>query len=131
MYPIYHFISCIILAIILYPLLGLLSLFVFIFGYLIDVDHYIEYIIKKKSLSFKKAYKYYKYERHPKEISLNIFHTIEFTVLFLIFVILFPNPINLILGIGLITHLIMDIIWRILNKHIKRDFSLIKHLLRN
>ena len=81
-----HMITSIIGMIILYPFIGLHSLWFFVGGFLIDTDHYLYNIFKFKTLSIKKAYRYYFYKegRGTGNFHLHIFHTVEFWLLMII-----------------------------------------------
>jgi hypothetical protein len=104
-----HFIVSAILAIILYPLFGIYSLFAIVGGFLIDIDHIVYYIIRFRKFGFKKAQRYYqKLDLKGYKEVIRIFHTIEFNTI--IVILAFINQLFLILLIGIIPHLIMDMI---------------------
>ncbi|MFH0936568.1 MAG: hypothetical protein V1815_02725 [Candidatus Woesearchaeota archaeon] len=132
MFPKYHVISSALLSVILYPFLALNVLWVFFAGFLIDVDHYIYYVLKFKSFNLKKAYKYfeeYEKKRHFKDV-LCIFHTIEFFILLLI--LSFYNKIIFLIFIGIIFHEILDLIDMYIKKLWEaRALSFIMWLIRN
>lgn len=132
MYPKFHVIASALLSMVLYPFFGLNVLWVFFAGFLIDVDHYIYYVLKFRNLSLKNAYKHfeeYEKKRHFKDV-LCIFHTVEFFVLILI--LSFYSKIVFLIFIGMIFHEILDLIdtYR-LNLWEARAFSLIMWLKRN
>ena len=52
----HHVIVSTLLAIFIYPTYGIFALLVFLGGVLIDVDHYLWYIVVKKSFSIKLKY---------------------------------------------------------------------------
>ena len=121
------------LALILFPIFKWLSLLVFVSGVLIDVDHYLWYILKFNSFSLKKAY-YHSLnhaERDPiNEDVLHIFHVMEIWIP--IFILGFFNKIFFILSIGLVVHLLMDFIECIRNnEYYARTFSLFTWVTRN
>lgn len=114
MLPSIHFIISTILAIILFPFFGFYSLFVFIGGFLIDLDHILFYWIKFKSFNLKRTHDYCRNITLKKDIKeykqvLIIFHSIEFIILISIFS--FYHKTFLILLIGVIIHIIMDMIY--------------------
>ena len=78
MYLRYHFLSCVILAIILFPFFNYLSLLVFIFGFFIDVDHYLYDSIKTRNLSLINSYNLQMDKDLVRKDQLHVFHTIEF-----------------------------------------------------
>lgn len=59
------------------PLWGIVL--VFASSVLIDFDHYLWYVVKKKDWSLKNAYNFLRYTDHGK--TLMVFHTVEFLVL--------------------------------------------------
>ncbi|HIH42242.1 TPA: hypothetical protein HA246_01220 [Candidatus Woesearchaeota archaeon] len=133
MYPYQHFISCIILSIVLWPFFGALSLLCFIGGFLIDIDHNLWYMYKYKTWNGLKAYQYYTKlakERKSDGRSIMVFHSIEFSTI--VFVLsFFYNPVALIL-LGLIMHWILDSIHKLKkNAFDDRVFSLVYELLIN
>jgi len=112
MYPSKHFIYSLIFCIILFPFLKYWTIVIFLSGTLIDVDHYLYYILKFKDWSFRKAYHY-----HVKVIpieKLHIFHTIEFYLL--CFSLVFFNLFFVFIFLGISFHMVLDILdMKILN----------------
>jgi len=113
MIPLYHFIASLVLAAILYPFYGVNVLFIFVGGFLIDLDHYLWYIYKNKGFNPINAYKFYL--KMLKEKSFNqkrkyllLFHSAEFLVLMVIFA--FYSKIMFIILIGLLYHYALDTI---------------------
>ena len=141
-----HFLVSLIFVIILFPVFGLLS-FAFLIGrFLIDVDHYIEYVYRTKIISPFKAYKDYmkmnkeyfddlKNDRIPtRSYHLHIFHTIELWII-MILISLFSR--QYLILYGLILHMSMDTAFYIKNKimyknlaNSGRPISLIQYYLR-
>ncbi|MBI2662433.1 hypothetical protein HYX11_03160 [Candidatus Woesearchaeota archaeon] len=103
-----HFITSIILTAILSPWWGYQSLIVIVGGFLIDVDHYLAYIIERKDMNLVKAYKFNRYEKTSVNGFINVFHTIEFWVVCAIFS--FYVEIMVMFVMGLILHMLLDII---------------------
>lgn len=128
----YHIISSALLSILLYPFFGLNVLFVFFAGFLIDVDHYIYYVLRFKDLSLKKSYKYfeeYPEKRHFSDI-LFIFHTVEFFGLLII--LSFYNDIIFLIFTSVSLHQILDMILLYkIDAFESRAFSLIMWLKKN
>ena len=110
MLPIVHFLISLLFVVILYPIFGWNSLWIFLGGYFIDVDHYFLYVFKTKNYSLKKSYFYFKKSGAHNRIrkQLFIFHTIE-TILVLSFLAKYSEMFLIIL-IGLIFHMILDYI---------------------
>lgn len=126
MLPSRHFIATLILSIILFPYFRWLSLLAFIGGFLVDVDHYLMYIIKFKDFSIKKTYEYC--NKGPKHV-LMIFHTAE--VWIILFILSFVSKAALIIFIGLMLHMIMDLIYNYRKKRIKnRVYSIVFWLIK-
>jgi len=113
MYLRHHFISCVTLTIILFPPYNYLSLLVFIFGFFIDVDHYLYDLAKTGNLDPISSYKRQMNLNIEIKNQLHIFHTLEFIIPFLILVIISKNTYLFILGIGLILHLILDLLYEV------------------
>ncbi len=103
---------------------------IFLASFLIDFDHSVWYICRKKDFSLKKAYNLLKsIEKPPKPIMV-IFHTIEF-LLFMFILSFFFEPF-LFLLIGMLFHSVLDIIdleYRGIFNY--REFSLIRYLFSN
>lgn len=114
MIPSLHFLVSFILFLILYPYFGLISLLVFIGGWLIDIDHVLYYVFKFKNFSYEKAYNYFRYRKQGSKIIINIFHTIE--VWALMFILSFYNIYILIISLGLFTHIFMDLLQQLFQK---------------
>ncbi len=123
MFPIFHFLSSLVLTIILYPFFGVWSLAVFIGGFLIDVDHYFYWAMKNRSLDPIASYKsqtieskrnkerFKKIKKRPLYLRwdrLHIFHVWEFWVL--MFLLVFVHKFFLINFLGMVLHLSLDFI---------------------
>jgi hypothetical protein len=132
-----HLISCIILSLILFPFFSYYSLLIFIFGFFIDLDHYIYDVIKTKNFSLINSYKKHNNENIISKDQLHILHTIEFIIFFIIITIFSNNVYLLLISLGLLLHLILDFsywIHKLENKtkiNQSRAFSLIFWIKRN
>ena len=121
-----HLSVSLILMAILYPFYKTSVLYILIGGFLIDIDHSLWYFMVSKSLNLKKTFEYY-YKLDFKDI-LNIFHTVEFMVVFLLFCLYFKLYL---LYVGYIIHMIMDFIYMYTAKHFgKRTWSLTTWIIR-
>jgi len=99
------------------------TLIFFLASFLIDADHYLYYMYRKKELSLKKAFRWYleldkKYFALPKNsrdkycYGFCIFHGIESIIL--VFVIsFFYNPLAFI-ALGFLLHLVLDTFLKII-----------------
>lgn len=128
MLPKYHilvgFISSLIIYLI-FPITILQAAIIFFSSFLIDVDHYLLYVYKKKDFSFKNSVIFFR-ERRRKWIAMNleerkkykkaifIFHGIEFWLL-LIILSFYINLIWFVL-LGIAIHILLDYIDLINNK---------------
>ena len=127
MLPKYHIFLGFLFSLILYlvfPFIGFLGFFIIFFSsFLIDIDHYIYYIFKKKDLNLKNAYKYF-FEKRKKYISstkpvkemsnpaMYFLHGIE--ILLVLFLLgIFVNKLFLFIFIGFLFHLFLDILEQI------------------
>jgi hypothetical protein len=120
MYPKYHIIFGAIITLIIYliiPITLLQATIIFFSSVLIDFDHYLLYILKKKNLSLKKAIKLFVNDREKflklKEKSkfkyhIIIFHGVEFWIILLILA-QFYSVIYYVL-IGILIHMVFDLI---------------------
>lgn len=111
-----HAVASAILAAIFYPAYGMNSFFIIAGGVLIDIDHYLWYIIKFKKYSMKECYEYcatgtIKDNWRYATGSLFIFHNIEFLTLSIALSFYFPWA--FMFTIGLLSHYLLDLIWHI------------------
>ena len=137
MYPKQH----VILGIILSLLLLLLTNFnlyqvsiIFLASVLIDVDHYIYYIFRFKSLSLKKAYIWFRKRAklQPKKRAecLVAFHTFEFLLLISILAIYFQTMFLIL--IGFLIHSFIDLFDMSSKVDLEsREYFLTKYLLNH
>jgi len=108
-----HFIISTIIAIILFPFYEWLVLLIILGGVLVDIDHYLDYVIRLKKYNIKRAMKYYRTIALEKDMHLyrkitRIFHTIEFLIL--IFILAFFSRYILLVGIGIYIHFLLDLL---------------------
>ena len=114
MLPIAHIIIGLVFGVILYFAAGFTlvqSLVVFLSSFLIDIDHYIIYVITKKDWNIFRAYQHFKEKLANKErklLSLCIFHTYEFIAVLAI-ATMFYEPLSFIL-LGFLLHIMTDIL---------------------
>jgi len=108
-----HFIVSVIISLVYFPFFGWWSFLAIVGGFLIDVDHYIEFVIKfrRKDLfnAFFDAVEFYKGNncQNYKDL-LHIFHTFEFWVLYIVLSLIYPFLLPFVFSI--FVHLIMDFI---------------------
>lgn len=103
------------------------TLLVFLSSVLIDIDHYLFYLFRKKNLSLKKAYIWHKNIPKTRKPTLHLLHTVEFLVL--IFILTYFWQGFLFILIGMLFHSIFDILEFIYYKSPEaREFFLIKYL---
>jgi len=97
------------------------SVIFFLSSFLIDVDHYIYYVLKKKDLSLKRAYKWFlkldkKYHSMPEEKRKNyyyafcIFHGLEPLIIISSLAFLFHLTFLFFISLGFLFHLSLDFI---------------------
>ncbi len=105
-----HLITNTILAAVLFPFFGWISLLVFMGGFFIDVDHYIYYVLAKKKLSLNQCREYYSKEQYLLETHhvLVVAHTVEFLLLMII--LSFMSELFVFILVGLILHIAMDLL---------------------
>ena len=105
-----------ILAAVFYPAYGINSFFIIAGGVLIDIDHYLWYILKFKRYGLKECYEYCAkgtMKDNWKHVigSLFVFHNVEFLMLSVALSFYFSQA--LMFTIGLLSHYILDLIWHI------------------
>lgn len=116
-------------------------LIIFLSSVLIDVDHYLYYIFKNKSLNLKKAFNYFK-DKRTKMLKLSrkqrnkvptipcCLHGIE--ILIILFLLnLFVSKIFLFILIGFSFHLVLDLIEQFYYKDRIYKLSLVNDLFKN
>ncbi|VVB78729.1 Uncharacterised protein [uncultured archaeon] len=130
MLPKTHIIFGAIFSLIAYYFLSLdylQSSLIFVSSFLIDFDHYMWYVNKKKDFSLKNSYYYLKKVRLNKPVMM-IFHTIEF--LFLVLLLSFLWNGFLFILIGMLFHSVLDIIQMAYEGELEyREFFLTCYLL--
>ncbi|OIO39801.1 hypothetical protein AUJ61_03400 [Candidatus Pacearchaeota archaeon CG1_02_30_18] len=122
MLPKFHILIGLLFSIGCYTIFSFVSLIgaglIFLSSVLIDFDHYIYYIFKKKSFSLKKAYNWFKkkgkqFSKIPKNkrksyaLNFSFFHGLEWVFIFSLFGKLFNNYFYFI-AIGIFLHLVLD-----------------------
>ncbi|MEK6984289.1 MAG: hypothetical protein AABX33_06980 [Nanoarchaeota archaeon] len=109
-----HFLSSLILAGILYPILNWKVLIILVGGVLIDIDHYFWYVYKYHEINFFKSYFFYLEKMNARNFTdvngiLLIFHTGEFLLPMII--LSFYSEWASMFTIGLLLHHFMDLIY--------------------
>ncbi len=131
MLPKHHIILGAIFSALLYWLFSLTifqTLLVFLSSILIDFDHYLWYVARKKDWDLKNSYNYLeKLSKNLKKPIMMVFHTIEFLIL--VFILSFFWRGFYFALIGMIFHSILDLLYfGHKNMLYVREFSLIRHL---
>lgn len=145
MYPQYHFLFGAIFAFLLktfMPSIGLTYiLIIFLASFLIDFDHYLYYVFKKKSLNVNDAYSWFietsqkerampENERKQYKKALFIFHVAEFWII--LAALSFLNKIFLFILIGFLFHIMIDYIDIIIHKEpVYPKLSIIYTIIKN
>jgi len=108
----------------------LISLVIFLSSVLIDFDHYLFFVWRKRDISLRNAYKYYIEAPKGKEgkPGMMIFHTAEFFI-FVLF-LSFANTLFLFVLMGMVIHIIIDIFGMILDED-QRIFSFTLYMIRS
>jgi len=129
MYPQTHLIIGIAFTIILFPFFGFFSLLILLSSILIDTDHYVAYMIHKKSLNLRKAFNWFSTRKWKKEINhpFVFFHFIE--VLLIFFILGFRFILFFYIFLGFILHIPFDLIKEIkLNMFRLEKYSFLYYL---
>jgi len=133
------FVSSLVLFFI-YPEFGFLGIaIIFLSSFLLDFDHYLYYIFKKRDLSLKRAYNYFlklrdffgaadKGKKYKEPIL--IFHGVEFFIV-LVLLTYFASLFQFVL-FGSLIHMVFDFIDSYINNHpIEYKISQIYNLIKN
>ena len=127
-----HFLTSLILALILYPIFKWKVLFILMGGFLIDIDHYFWYIYKFRKFNLFGCRKYFIDNNNIKEQTggLLIFHTIEFLIASII--LSFYFKFMLIFTIGILSHYFLDLLnYYFFMKRFVLNHSIISWLYKN
>lgn len=140
MFPKYHILFGALFSIFLwliYPAIGLYVIIVFLATFLIDIDHYLVYVIRKKAINPRKAHSYF-YSIHKNlkpmlnkgvkvKAPLVFIHTIEFLVF--TFVLALFYPLFLFILAGILFHSLLDVIdmFMVFGTVYPRSFSIIHY----
>jgi len=131
MFPKWHVLFGIIFSLILYLFFQISlsnSLIVFLASVLIDADHYLFYVKRKKDWNLKRAFRWFVALGKKHKPLILLFHNIEFLILILIISFLY-NVFFFIL-IGLSFHLVSDFIYLIVSDRIEtKENFLTRYLL--
>ena len=129
MLPKYHILLGFIFSAILFlifPSINIISAgVIFLSSFLIDVDHYIYYVFKKKDFSLKRAYKWFveknnrlsrlgPRKKRKYKFPILFFHNFELIIFLILFSLL--NIIFLYILIGFLFHLLLDYLKMIYDK---------------
>lgn len=133
MLPKTHIILGVIFSILIYFLLNITifqASLIFLSSVLIDFDHYMFIIQKKKIWNLKKAYFWHKGLPKDHKTIMHIFHTIEFMIL--VFLLSFFWTGFLYILVGMLFHSLLDLADLFYNYRFEvREFSLIRYLIRS
>lgn len=115
----YGFIAALIIFI-LFPPIGSTGLLIIVLAsILVDADHYVNYIIKKKDWNFSRAVDYYlkidiiERSSRKQQEPLMFLHTFEFLILLII--LAFFNEFFIYVSIGIAIHIALDFV------HLKKN----------
>lgn len=131
MLPKHHFLLGLVFVIVLVLFFDITYFQAFIIlasSILIDADHYLFYINKKKDYSLIKAYYWFKNLPKDHKPILQLFHTIEFMIF--LAVLSYSSYYALLVLLGVLFHSLIDICYMIAKKRFNtREFSIIKYLI--
>ncbi|MFQ5441524.1 MAG: hypothetical protein ACE5EB_02235 [Thermodesulfobacteriota bacterium] len=120
----------------LYPALGLNTLWFFGASFLIDIDHYLDFIFHNgfSDLSLKGMFSYHRrlvrYWNSPAFLSLEVFHTVEFMApLYLIAMALGSAALKAVFW-GAMLHILLDMVFLLRHKiFFKRSHSIVGYFI--
>lgn len=131
MLPKHHLIIGIIFVVVLTLFLNVTyfqALIILASSILIDVDHYMFYIVRKRDYSLIKAYYFFKNLPKDHKPIMQIFHTVEFMIF--LAVLSYFNFYPLLILVGILFHSLTDLYYMISRKQFNtREFSFIKYIL--
>ena len=87
-----HITSSLVISALLFPFIKYNTFYFLIGAILIDVDHYVLYVFKKRDLSLKRAHAYLDGKRVND--TLHVFHVLEFWLISFVLAILFKPGIK-------------------------------------
>lgn len=135
MMPLEHLIASLIVSLLAYPIFEMFSFLIILTGVFVDVDHYLLYVYKFRSLDLKKAFDFHislkEVKKGEKQITyIYVFHSFEFMLLLLL--LSFYSIIFVMLFLGVILHVIMDWIYdyKHPNKKIVKAYCVLLWLLK-
>lgn len=116
MRPKYHFVATSLISLVfLYTTNSIFgALFVFIFGFFLDLDHLLDFWILQRKISFRNikiSDEFYKYRK-----VYVILHSYEVFLIFLLIGFNFLNDVTIGMMIGYFSHIFMDIVGNYLTK---------------
>jgi len=101
----------------LYPSIGADAIYFWAASFLIDIDHYLDYIYHNNftDFSFKRMFDYHnaldKFWHSPEFLSLEIFHTLEFLGALYLVSLWTASTVLLAVFFGFVFHSVLDIIY--------------------
>lgn len=122
---------------VLYPFFGIKSLWFFVSSILIDIDHYLSYIIRTNFSDFnpKTMFRYNEVLllwRHRQDLlGIDPLHTFEFIILLAVLAYNLNSQILLVILLGIIFHILCDfffLLWY--GAPFKRAFSFLEYFIR-
>jgi hypothetical protein len=125
MLPKIHFLLGLVFSLLLFPLIGWNSVIVLASTVLIDVDHYLLYVFRKKNFNLRKSFYYFFNNEFGENRLLCIFHTAEFWTILLIASFFYKIFFYVLLGITF--HFFLDL-FNIRNE--KKGISIIQYFLK-
>ena len=119
------------------PFIGPVSLLFWVASFLIDLDHYMDYVYHNglRDYSFKRMFEYHNtlelYWHQPEFLNLEVFHTIEFMTLLYLVTAYTGSIVLLSVWWGMLFHISLDLVylWRI-KIFFKRASSLTEYFIR-
>jgi len=124
-------------AAVIYPLAGMYSLIFWAASFLIDIDHYLDYVYHNgfTDLSFKKMFDYNnaldRFWFNPAFLNLEIFHTIEFILPLYLLTVWTGSAVLLAVFFGFIFHIALDMVYLYGNGiFFMRAYSVTEYLIR-
>lgn len=73
-----------------------------------DMDHYLEYVIKNKKAGFREAYNFFKKNKHSPKLSLNVLHTGEIFLVFVLVTLAVDSKVLMWMTLGYAFHMLLD-----------------------
>lgn len=121
----------------IYPVIGANALFFWLASFLIDIDHYLDYVYHNgfRDLGLKGMFDYHNalelFWNEPEFLNMEVFHTVEFLIPFYAISIWTGSTAMQVVFWGFIFHIVLDMVFLLkINILFKRTHSMVEYFVR-